>query len=306
MFAHAADTKPSVDFYGDLILSKAGYEYKIVLWRIEGFDSTDPPPPPSTAPTVHDPSRTTRSAFAPTSAPSQWMRLLEFDTLPERQPQFYLRFSLHHVYGQHPILCFCNSVNQIMMWDMMRLTAYQDFVNALCDPDRDPTARVAKPPWLLPAHHKLKAAPPPLDAEGEEAWAASIMRPIRYKDPFDIEKILLAEGYNQQTIAQWQSRFDMSNPNKRIKPHKVEHLQGNQFVGRQSAWSPNGCWCVVVGSRNHAAIFQRWAKNERSSSSRQNSNVPSDVLSYRGTPAMGGESDVMSVSASFAQTDEYM
>ncbi|KAF3767864.1 WD40 repeat-like protein, partial [Cryphonectria parasitica EP155] len=248
-----------VAFYGDLILSRACHEEKIVLWRIEGFDSEDPPPPPSTAPTAHDQTRMTRSAFAPANASSQWQRLLQFET-KNCGVQFFLRFSLHHVDRQHPILCFCNARNEIMWWDMMRLTAYQDFINSLCVPGVGPDARSAKPSWLLPAHHKSKGLGPPLDEEGEKTVSAAIMRPVPRKDRFDVEDVLRNEGFNMQTIKLWQSRFDTSNPNKLIKPHRQELLQGPPFVGRQVAWSLDGCWCVVVGSRNHAVIFQRWAK----------------------------------------------
>lgn len=292
-----ADKSRSVAFYGDLILSRACHEERIVLWRIEGFDSDDPPLPPDSAPTAHDQSRTTRSAFAPASAPSQWMRLLQFETMG-CGPQFFLRFSLHHAPGQHPMLCFCNAQRTILMWDMTRLTAYQEFINSLCDPDRDPDARVVKPAWLMPAHHKTKVTGASHDTNFEDV-AADLMRPVGHKDPFGVGKILEKAGFSSQTIALWQSRFDTSNPHKMIKPHKSEVLQGQSFVGRQVAWSADGSWCVVVGSRNHAAIFQRWAKGGRHSSSRQNSHVPSEALSRQGTAAARGGSEATSANASF-------
>lgn len=268
-----------VAFYGDLILSRACHEEKIVLWRIEGFSSEDPPPSPSSAPTAHDQSRTTRSAFAPSSTtPSQWMRLLQFET-KNCGVQFFLRFSLHHVYGQHPILCFCNAKNEIMMWDMARLTAYQDFVSSLQGLDREAAAAklAVRPPWLIPAHHKVRKVPDaPRDEEAQKAAAMAIMRPVGHRDPFTVEELLL-QSYSRETVDMWQSRYDISNPHKMIKPHKSEGLNGPVFVGRQVAWSPDGSWCVVVGSRNHAVIFQRWAKGARHSMSRQNSHVPSEA-----------------------------
>lgn len=273
-----------------------------MLWRIEGFNSDDPPPPPSTAPTAHDQSRTTRSAFAPASAPSQWMRLLQFET-KNCGVQFFLRFSLHHAHGQHPILCFCNAKNEIMMWDMERLTAYQDFITSLRDPDRDPNAKIVRPTWLVPAHHKSKAGDGRLDAEAERQNAAAVMRPVGHKDPFDVEKILLKD-HSAMTVEMWTGKYDISNPHKMIKPHKTDIMSGPMFVGRQVAWSPDGCWCVVVGSRNHAVIFHRWAKGGRHSVSRQNSYVPSEARSRQGTAAMGGGSEAPSVSTSFAPQPE--
>lgn len=298
-----SQTYASVTFYGDLILSRACHEEKIVLWRIEGFNSEDPPPPPSTAPTAHDQSRTTRSAFAPASAPSLWMRLLQFET-KNCGVQFFLRFSLHHAHGQHPILCFCNAKNEIMMWDMERLTAYQEFLISLRDPDRDPAAKVVRPAWLAPAHHK-RANDGWLTAEAKRQLAALIMRPLGHKDPLGVEEILLKE-YNALTVEMWTNRYDISNPHKMIKPHKTDMMSGPMFVGRQVAWSPDGSWCVVVGSRNHAVIFQRWAKGGRSSTSRQNSNVPSEARSRQGTAAVGRGSEAPSTSTSFAQQEAPM
>lgn len=265
-----------VAFYGDLILSRACHEEKIVLWRIEGFNSEDPPPSPSIAPTAYDQRQTTRSAFAPPyTTPSQWMRLLQFET-QNCGVQFFLRFSLHHVQGQHPILCFCNARNEIMMWDMARLTAYQEFINSLQGQDKEAVAAklAARPPWLVAAHHKMKKnSEPPLSEEAQKAIAAAIMRPVGHRDPFGVEEILL-RFFNKETVEMWQSRYDISNPHQMIKPHKSEGLNGPVFVGRQAAWSPDGSWCVVVGSRNHAVIFQRWAKGTRGhSSSRQNSHA---------------------------------
>lgn len=264
-----------VAFYGDLVLSRACHEEKIVLWRIEGFNSQDPPPSPSVAPTAHDQSRTTRSAFAPPTAtpPSQWMRLLQFET-KNCGVQFFLRFSLHHIHGQHPILCFCNAKNEIMMWDMARLTAYQEFVSGLQGLDGEAAAAkiAARPPWLVPAHHKVRKEAP-REQEAQIAAAAAIMRPVDHRDPFDVEELLLP-SCTRETVEMWQSKYNISNPHKMIKPHKSEGLNGPVFVGRQVAWSPDGSWCVVVGSRNHAVIFQRWAKGARNSTSRQNSHVP--------------------------------
>jgi polycomb protein EED len=52
----------SVAFHDDLILSKCAMECKIVLWRIEGFSSSDPVPSSDAAPSTHK-FRETRSAF---------------------------------------------------------------------------------------------------------------------------------------------------------------------------------------------------------------------------------------------------
>lgn len=263
-----------VAFCGDLVLSRACHEDKIVLWRIEGFDSNDPPPPPSAAPAAYDQSRTTRSAFAPPAAnlPAAWLRLLQFET-KNCGVQFFLRFRLHHNPGQHPILCFCNAKNEIMMWDLARLSAYDAFTNSLRGLDRDAAAAkiAARPAWLAPAHHNAKKAAP-REEEAQVAAAAAVGKPVHYPDPLGIEELLL-QSCTRETVELWQSKYDASNPHKMIRPHKTDGLQGPVFVGRQVAWTPDGSWCVVVGSRNLAVIFQRWGKGARNSTSRQNSHV---------------------------------
>ncbi|OAQ86572.1 embryonic ectoderm development protein [Purpureocillium lilacinum] len=136
-----------VAFYGDQILSRACHDNVIVLWRIEGFSSDGPPPAPSTAPTLQnvvptsneDPGRLTRSAFVPATSPicpAQYTRLLEFHT-PSCGPQFFMRFKLHHVPGQNPVLAFCNAAGNIFFWDLKRLTVYRDIIGTLRDARRD-------------------------------------------------------------------------------------------------------------------------------------------------------------------------
>ncbi|ROW05293.1 hypothetical protein VSDG_00133 [Cytospora chrysosperma] len=293
-----------VAFYGDLILSRACHEDKIVLWRIEGFSSDDPPPLPSTAPTAYDQARTTRSAFAPVnspSCPSLWVRLLQFETR-DCGPQFFLRFSMHHVYGQHPILCFCNAKNEIMMWDMARLTGYQDYINKIRDPDRDPDTKIKRPGWLVPVHHRAKK----VETNFDPVYSAAVaMRPVGYHDPFDIEKYLLQEQ-SPETVENWQSKYDTSNPFKLIKPHRSDILGGPRFVGRQVAWSPEGEWCVIVGSQNMAVIMQRWAKGGRHSMSRQNSHVPSEAQSRQGTAAASGGNEAAGANSFSVQPDAVM
>lgn len=289
----------SVAFYGDLILSRACHEQKIVLWRVVGFESEDPPPTPAMAPTAYNPSLTTRSAFAPASAPSQWTRILQFETA-NCNVQFFLRFSLFHKAGHHPILCFCNANKDIMLWDMARLEAYQDYINALRDPNRDPTTKVIRPAWLVGAHHKSKKEPR-LEGDAKILAAANVMRPVAHRDPFGVEALLRAEDLSKDTIDKWTGGYDASNPNKTVKPHRTESLTGPTFVGRQAAWSPDGCWCVVVGSRNHAVILQRWPK-ARAGSSRQNSHVPSDLAAQQSktgaSAAIGKSSEAPSASVS--------
>lgn len=180
------------------------------------------------------------------------------------------------------------------MWDMARLTGYQEYINQIRDPDRDPDSRVKRPGWLAPVHHRAKK----VDAKfGSVYAAAAVMRPVGHHDPFDIEKYLLQEQ-TPETVESWQSKYDTSNPFKLIKPHRSDTFGGPRFVGRQAAWSPGGEWCVIVGSQNTAVIMQRWAKGGRHSLSRQNSHVPSEAQSRQGTAAVSVGNDA-------ARTDSF-
>ena len=135
--------KESVAFYGDCIISRACHDNVISLWRIEGFSSSNPPPAESEAPVAQttipsnceEASRLTLSAFVPTvspQCPSQYTTLLQFAT-PNCGPQFFMRFKLHFVPDQHPVLAFCNAGGNVFFWDFERLVAYREFMEALYD-----------------------------------------------------------------------------------------------------------------------------------------------------------------------------
>ncbi|KAF2403443.1 hypothetical protein EJ06DRAFT_527063 [Trichodelitschia bisporula] len=49
-----SDYVDCVKFYGDLIVSRASKENRILLWKIDGFDSDSDPPSPDVAPTGPD------------------------------------------------------------------------------------------------------------------------------------------------------------------------------------------------------------------------------------------------------------
>lgn len=284
-----------------MILSKACHEDTIVLWRIEGFSSQDPPPPASDAPTNHDPAKLTRSSFVPPSANPQtcaaaYTRLLKF-SIKGCGHQFFMRFSMLQTKGMHPILAFCDTASKIMFWDMARFTGYADFIREVTDPDLDQQrARAAggplprRPHWLEPIRQRKKvgvaaaaAAPPALsklrtensgterelrretsraastpDAETVGPSAAAAVAPSEPADPLDIF------GTKEARAEQWESRYDVSDPQAVIRPHRIEQMSNSKvgFLGRQVAWSVDGAWCVVVGSGNLALILQRWHGGE--------------------------------------------
>ncbi|KAK9471120.1 WD40 repeat-like protein [Dipodascopsis tothii] len=105
----------SVAFYGDLVLSRAAKEFKIVLWRISGFDSTADPAgfEQTRAPTNHD-KRDTRSAFG-----DGFERLLQL-SIPLTEP-WYMRFARLAAPGQPPLLAMGNDRARVLLWNLAAL-----------------------------------------------------------------------------------------------------------------------------------------------------------------------------------------
>lgn len=253
-----------VAFYGDQILSRACHDNVISLWRIEGFSSDGPPPAQSIAPTPQnivptnydEAGRLTRSAFVPTispQCPAQYTRVLDFHT-PNCGPQFFMRFKLHFVPGQHPVLAFCNAGGNIFFWDFKRLTVYSDFMKALRN--HDPAKGIPpRPSWLRPLQHRQKGegTGKPRSAAVEKGSPALGLADEMPKMTEDIKE------FNAETMESWTSKYSLEDAHEPLRAHKTESSSAN-FVGRQAAWSPGGEWCVIVGSSNTALILQRWAK----------------------------------------------
>ena len=100
-------------FHGDLIISKAAKEHKIILWQIQNFSSKEPPLPPSAAPTTHE-WRETRSAYGGT-----YDRLLQFSA-PDTEP-FFLHFGILSKPNHHPVLAIGGTTGKVYMWDLRRI-----------------------------------------------------------------------------------------------------------------------------------------------------------------------------------------
>ncbi|KAL7926349.1 WD40 repeat-like protein [Trichoderma austrokoningii] len=247
-----------VSFYGDLILSRACHDDVIVLWKIEGFSSDDPLPAQSTAPTpqsvlptnYEDPGRLTRSAFVPLTSPQcpvQYTRLLAFHT-PNCGPQFFMRFKLHHVPDQNPVLAFCNAAGNIFFWDLKRLTTHRDVMLTLAN-STDKSKPTQLPSWQKPVIPRAKADPSskPRATDSDQDLST----------PVDINQTDSHE-FSPETLESWATKYSMNDAHEPLRHHKIESSTTN-FVGRQASWSPGGEWCVVVGSSNTALLLQRWA-----------------------------------------------
>jgi polycomb protein EED len=230
------------------------------MWRIEGFSSRDPPPPASSAPTTSDAERLTRSAFVPTTAstcPPQYTRMIQFHT-PGSGHQFYMRFKLFHDKDKHPVLAFGNAHSTIFFWDLARLTGYHTFKAELNDSEREGT--VQRPNWLLPVVHRQKGdtVSKLRDAEDRDSVVSG-----RTGSEVETQQGGPTNHYTQETLDTWQGKYDMTRVDEAIKAHSQSTITIKDFIGRQVAWSPQGDWCVVVGSKTLAVILNRWQKRER-------------------------------------------
>lgn len=272
-------------FYGDQILSRACHEDVIVLWRIEGFCSSNPPPSSSVAPTPQNVAlnnheeigRLTRSAFVPTltlQSPAQYTRIIEFHT-PGCGSLFFMRFKLHHVPNDNPVLAFCNAAGKIFFWDLQRLVIYREVMAEFNDPARDKTKPIVLPNWLKPITPRARS-----DALGRKRTLISDKDSVQSAqtggsgDSAKGSKANEVSQFSPETLETWAAKYSLDDPHKPLKAHRTESCnqqsedQSVSFVGRQAAWSPNGEWCVVVGSLNVTLILQRWAKKQTNGNSK--------------------------------------
>lgn len=240
-----------VAFYGDLIISRACHEDIIVLWRIDGFSSKNPPPSPKDAHSTSDTERLTRSSFVPPTASTspQYVRMIQFHT-PGCGHQFYMRFKLFHDKGKHPVLAFGNAKSTVFFWDLARLTGFQDFMTELNKPGRE--THLVRPGWLEPQRHKPDAVSKLRnDAEDKDSI-------ISGRTGSDVEPFTTSDHYSQETLDSWQQKYGIARTDVPLKEHGHKNISIKDFIGRQVAWSPLGNWCVVVGSRNLGVVLARW------------------------------------------------
>jgi len=108
------DMVDCIEWYGDLILSRATRENKIVLWKIDGFSSTSDPPSRDSAPIADHKAGYTRSCFG-----GKFQVLLQFST--PLTTVFYMRFGLFHQPDQRPILAAGNEKSRFSFWDLQSL-----------------------------------------------------------------------------------------------------------------------------------------------------------------------------------------
>ena len=234
-------TSTSVQWYNDLVLSHACRENKIILWRIDGFNSdrvTIPAPPIPTSSAVNSRTPVTIPANSTSNTRSAWggrfERLLQFE-LPYT-PSFYIRFSIFHEHGRHPILTAGNEKSKVFFWDLQRLEGSSTGE----DVSQNEGARGL--PVGLPRHVREGSSA----SNASSAISAGSATTMKTK---------------QKTAKEHALDGGICDPFHSIKAHKTIEIPKYQaFPHRNLAWSRDGQWCVGAADCGLINIFHRWEK----------------------------------------------
>ena len=232
-----------VAWYGDLILSKAAQECKIVLWRIEGFAPSEHPPP--SRPCTDASTRSTTSAFG-----GSYQRLLQFD-VPETS-SFYMRFALSTPAGGRPLLAIGNARGKAFFWDLQSL---EEWASPGSDAESPPPG--------------LEGRPAAAAATGKDARAkrgrAGVARPLGKRKADGGAAAArggelpdgLAVPAEDAHLSAAARGYDAGDPFRVLHSHHAATGRRAEFMARQVAWSGGGAWAVVVGSGGSLAVYRR-------------------------------------------------
>lgn len=276
-----------VCFYGDLILSKAAEENKIVLWMITGFNSKASRPSPDSAPGTGK-FQDTRSGFllqrscsekldrAGSDRPSQqpnvplFSRLLDFQ-VPFSE-LFYMRFSLlmpsqahPHL---HPVLAIGNTKTKLFFWDLLGFEAGHDGGMTVCNDDdkfKRPDSKSKKKGGESFSRRALDGFPAS-DLRSESPCASSsrrsssVLTTTNTSSPaiFPLQELetsttgmspaLFDTPAEAATMLPRLRKYRISDPFTPVPAHYSHTPNVNyHLLARQAAWSPCGRWCVIAG-----------------------------------------------------------
>jgi polycomb protein EED len=247
-----------VRFYNDLIFSRAAEEDKILLWKIENFNSDAPPPtslpmPPSQAvqsdKTVSVPASSlsgTRSAWG-----GRFQRLLQF--AEPNSELFYIRFGLFYEAGKHPILAAGNQKSRIFQWDLQRL---EDA--GLEDEKAMVKKRTKKDASVL---SQLKSTRADRIREGSVVSNASSAALSNSSAPSTSTGIASASttAKKGRPVKEKEKRTTgIGDPFMSISPHDNIMVPKVEFTVRQVTFSRGGEWCVACGEHGMIAVLSRW------------------------------------------------
>ncbi|PVI04491.1 WD40 repeat-like protein [Periconia macrospinosa] len=234
-----------VRWYNDYILSQAREERTIQLWKIDNFNSNRPPPNPAPPPlptTVDSHSKVTVPTSSISGTRSAWggrfQRLLQFE-VPNLET-FFVRFSLFHELGAHPVLAAGNERSKVFFWDLQRLEGLGIGEDESENTNSTTAANATTKKSELPRH--VRDASTASVASGHSSTSASKTN------------ARLAKSVKKGPTY----KYGIGSPYQFLPAHKSIELPNYNSLYRHFAWSRDGQWCVGVGSHGVITIMQRW------------------------------------------------
>ncbi|KAM3420009.1 hypothetical protein BST61_g3320 [Cercospora zeina] len=241
----------SLDFYGDLILSKAArdqtdakkhrYANEILLWKIHGFDADEPP---SERLPVQEAGKYTGSAFPHDEEYRAFSRLLTLD-IPHTD-RFYHRFGFFHDEGKRPVLCMGDQMTRFSFWDLQR---FEEGIDPLDRPSMQPRNKAGR--------KKKKKGPDVLgELRRNESGASSASGQTPETSSTGASSTTAPES-REYTLS---DRFTPLAPHYRVTANTELPSVGGKishFATSQIAWSPDGTWMVTVGDHGMICLFHR-------------------------------------------------
>jgi polycomb protein EED len=237
---HTGTDKPAMVHYPHFSTTEVHNDFvDCVRWKIDGFSSDnanvpDPPIPTSNAIRSNTPVKIPANSTSGTR--SAWggrlQRLLQFD-LPD-STFMYMRFSIFHELGRHPILVAGNVKSKAFFWDLQRLE----------DAGTGDDGSQANKSDLLGLPRHVREGTNSSDGSSAVSLASG-----------------LTKGKKRKKAKVPTPSHGIADPFMSIKAHKiVEVPKYLAFPFRQFGWSRDGQWCVGVGDSGLINVFHRWEK----------------------------------------------
>ncbi|ETI19489.1 hypothetical protein G647_09323 [Cladophialophora carrionii CBS 160.54] len=268
-------------FFGDLVISKAAKEGKIVLWKITGFDTQKPPPSPVTAPKAEE-HLDTRNGFMRTGRIGKngveiikispefedqppFERMLEFEA-PNSDP-FYMRFGLLLPSSDYPelppVLAFGDTASEIRFWDLERLALGY---SVGLDPKK--SSPVKKRKGVASRANRASIVSQNIVDEQDSALrlrestessvsntssGLSAARQASTGATSEISDDPVPRGPDSLIPSPDRASLPIDDPHQLVKHHNTASLadlrykRQRAFMTRTIDWSPCGRWCIAVG-----------------------------------------------------------